>query len=73
MRLIKVSKKSLGENIEWASAMVLVKSILADYELQERVDYQCHYMSGAREFHILLNDGKESVASMLALRFAHEV
>ena len=73
MRLIKVSKKSLGENIGWASAMFLIKSILTEYELQERVDYNCYYMSGVQELHILLNDGRENVASMLALRFVYEV
>ena len=53
--------------------MVLVKSILTEYELQERVDYNCYYMSGVQELHVLLTDGKENVASMLALRFMYEV
>lgn len=69
MRLIKVAKKSVGENLSWYQAMARLKTMLTEYELQDHVDYQCHYMSGAHEFHILLNDGKESVASILALRF----
>lgn len=69
MRLIKVAKKSVGENLTWYQAMAQLKTMLTEYELQDHVDYQCHYMSGAHEFHILLNDGKESVASILALRF----
>jgi len=73
MRLVKVSKNSLGKDLRWYEAMVQIKSILTDYELQERTDYECHYMSGSREFHILLNDGNESVASVLALRFVYEV
>lgn len=69
MRLIKVTKNSVGEDLKWYEAFVAIKSVLNDYELRERVDYECHYVSGAQEFHIFLNDGHENVASILALRF----
>lgn len=69
MRLIKVSKDSVGNNTNWLKAMTTIRAVLAEYELQERIDYECHYMSGTKEIHILLNDGNESIASVLALRF----
>lgn len=69
MRLIKIPKSSIDGHMPWYQAMAQLKTMLTEYELQDHVDYQCHYMSGAHEFHILLNDGKESVASILALRF----